>query len=94
MLRHRSIAVLAAAAGLLAATAGPAAAEQFVVDGPFTVKLGRCDANVRGSDVRIQLGSRDVARLTLPPHTTSLELENILISNYSLTAPERRTCGL
>jgi hypothetical protein len=93
MLRHRSLAVLAAAAGLLAA-AGPAAADQFVVDGPYTLELGRCDAHVRGSDVRIQLGFTDVAHITLASNTTSFEFENVLVSNYSLTAPQRKTCGL
>ena len=92
MLRHRSIAVLAAAAGLLA-SAGPAAAEQFVVDGPFTVKLGRCDAQLRGTEVRVWLENTLVSNysLTAPP-ARQLELENTMISN--LSSPQRKACGL
>jgi len=99
MLRHRPLAVLAAVAGLLAA-AGPAAADQFVVDGPFTLKLGACDAYVRplpggDADVRI-VRSADGALVRtsrFAPPVRSITYYDCLITTY-MTPPQRETCGL
>ena len=100
MLRHRSIAVLAAAAGLLAATAGPAAAEQFVIDGPYSLEVGACDAYVRplpggDADVRI-VRSADGALVRtsrFAPPVRSITIYDALITSY-MTPPQRETCGL